>query len=109
MKAKSELAHTVVQALAARTGEHQVLPAAALVFAADYRRMAWKYESISYATILRNVGCVYQTVSIAASVLGVGVCAIGGGWGALASGGLGAVLNDRAIVGAMVLGVPDVR
>lgn len=81
-------------------------PSVALIFAADYERMASKYEAIAYANILRNVGAVYQTVSLAVTALGLGSCAVGGGWGLLERNVLTELLGGRSIVGGMLLGRP---
>ncbi len=79
-------------------------PSVALLFAADYEQMSDKYEAIAYATILRNVGAIYQTVSLCAEALGIGNCCVGGGWSTIEREVLAEGLHGRIIVGAMLLG-----
>jgi SagB-type dehydrogenase family enzyme len=80
----------------------------ALLFALDHSRMSMKYEAVAYATALRNVGGIYQTISLAAEVAGLGVCAIGGGWGFLEKNVLKSMLGSHVLIGAMLLGYPDI-
>lgn len=96
----------VIATLCGPCGIGEPLPGVGLLFAADYRRIADKYGAIAYATILRNVGAIYQTVSLAAAALGLGACAVGGGWGALENGIVAELLPGRALVGGMLLGIP---
>lgn len=56
-------------------GEPQVL----IVLAARFSRVNWKYESIAYSLILKNVGIVYQTMYLVATAMGLAPCALGGG------------------------------
>jgi SagB-type dehydrogenase family enzyme len=57
----------------------EVNPPLLIVFACRISRMSWKYEGMSYATILKNVGAAMQTVYVAATGLGLACCAVGGG------------------------------
>lgn len=100
-------ARAAIELLSVPTGQRVALAPAAVVFAADYQRMAWKYEGIAYATILRNVGCIYQTLSLSAISMGLGSCALGGGWGSLEESTLASALGSKVIVGAMLFGLPD--
>jgi SagB-type dehydrogenase family enzyme len=84
-------------------------PGVALLFAADYERMGSKYEAIAYATILRNVGAIYQTVCLVAEALGLAACAVGGGWGRLERQTLSAYLANQVIVGGILVGIPADR
>ena len=42
-------------------------------------RTTWKYDSIAYSVILKEVGCLLQTLYLAATALGLGACALGAG------------------------------
>jgi len=46
---------------------------------ANFSRMQWKYQSMAYSTILKDVGAIYQTLYLAALEYDLGVCAIGTG------------------------------
>jgi SagB-type dehydrogenase family enzyme len=42
-------------------------------------RVFWKYESMAYALMLKNVGALYATMYLVASAMGLAPCALGGG------------------------------
>lgn len=50
-----------------------------LILSARFQRIAWKYESIAYALILKHVGVIYQTMYLAATAMGLAPCALGCG------------------------------
>ena len=52
-------------------------PQILITIAARFGRMSWKYSSIAYALILKDVGVLMQTFYLMATDLGLGGCAIG--------------------------------
>src|SRR5262249_2038339 len=50
-----------------------------ITLAARFARMAWKYSAIAYATILKHVGVVYQTMYLVATAMRLAPCGVGGG------------------------------
>ena len=52
-------------------------PQILITIAARFGRMSWKYSSIAYSLILKNVGVLTQTLYLMATDLGLGGCAIG--------------------------------
>ncbi|AUX41296.1 hypothetical protein SOCE26_027060 [Sorangium cellulosum] len=54
-------------------------PQVLIVVAARFPRVSWVYESIAYATILKDVGGLYQTLYLVASAMDLAACAVGGG------------------------------
>jgi SagB-type dehydrogenase family enzyme len=54
-------------------------PQILVVLAARFGRMTWKYESIAYAAILKNVGALLQTMYLVATAMGLAPCAVGTG------------------------------
>ena len=48
-----------------------------IVIAARFGRVSWKYSSVAYSLILKDVGVLTQTLYLAATDLGLGGCAIG--------------------------------
>jgi len=56
-----------------------VWPNVLLVITARFQRVSWKYESIAYATILKDVGILYQTMYLVATAMKLAPCAIGAG------------------------------
>ncbi|MCP4619357.1 MAG: SagB/ThcOx family dehydrogenase [Bradyrhizobium sp.] len=55
------------------SGPPQVL----ITIAARFGRISWKYSSIAYSLILKDVGCMIQTFYLTATDMGLGGCAIG--------------------------------
>jgi SagB-type dehydrogenase family enzyme len=75
-----------------------------LILAARFPRLAWKYESIAYALILKHVGVVFQTMYLAATAMGLGPCAIGGGDADLFARAAGTDYCAETSVGEFLLG-----
>jgi SagB-type dehydrogenase family enzyme len=77
-----------------------------VAISARLARTSWKYDSIAYAVILKEVGCLMQTLYLAASALRLGVCALGSGPLDLLPRltGVDAFLEPQ--VGEMVIGRP---
>ena len=54
-------------------------PQVLITIAARFGRISWKYSSIAYSLILKDVGSLLQTLYLAATDMGLGGCAIGTG------------------------------
>lgn len=52
-------------------------PQILITIAARFGRVSWKYSSIAYALILKDVGVLLQTLYLMATDMGLGGCAIG--------------------------------
>jgi SagB-type dehydrogenase family enzyme len=52
-------------------------PQVVITIAARFGRVSWKYSSIAYALILKDVGVLIQTLYMMATDMGLGGCAIG--------------------------------
>jgi SagB-type dehydrogenase family enzyme len=55
----------------------QGVPQVLITVAARFGRVTWKYSSIAYALILKDVGALLQTLYLMATDMGLGGCAIG--------------------------------
>jgi SagB-type dehydrogenase family enzyme len=53
------------------------VPQILVTIAARFGRMSWKYSSLAYALILKDVGVLIQTLYVMATDMGLGGCAIG--------------------------------
>jgi SagB-type dehydrogenase family enzyme len=53
------------------------VPQILITIAARFGRISWKYSSIAYALILKDVGVLTQTLYLMATEMGLGGCAIG--------------------------------
>jgi oxazoline/thiazoline dehydrogenase len=81
-------------------------PHTLIVLAARFPRVNWKYESIAYSLILKNVGVVYQTMYLVAAAMGLAACALGGGSGVYFGEATGLDYWEESAVGEFVLGRP---
>jgi len=52
-------------------------PQVLITIAARFGRLSWKYGSIAYALVLKDVGVLMQTLYLMATDMGLGGCAIG--------------------------------
>jgi SagB-type dehydrogenase family enzyme len=53
------------------------LPQILITIAARFGRVSWKYSSLAYALILKDVGVLMQTFYLMATEMGLGGCALG--------------------------------
>jgi len=54
-------------------------PQLMLVLTARFARVAWKYQTMAYAVMLKHVGVVMQTLYLVATAMGLAPCGLGGG------------------------------
>jgi len=52
-------------------------PQIVITIAARFGRISWKYSSLAYGLILKDVGVLIQTLYLVAADMGLGACAIG--------------------------------
>jgi SagB-type dehydrogenase family enzyme len=52
-------------------------PHVRLVITSRILRNSWKYEKIAYRLVLQDLGCLYQTLSLTATALGLASCILG--------------------------------
>jgi SagB-type dehydrogenase family enzyme len=52
-------------------------PQILITIAARFGRVSWKYSSLAYALILKDVGVLMQTFYLMATEMGLGACALG--------------------------------
>ncbi len=46
-----------------------------LLITSRFPRLSWKYQSMAYATTLKGLGCLYQTLYLVATAMGLAPCA----------------------------------
>ena len=66
-------------ARAAATADGVVSPQVLLVIAARFGRVMWKYQSMAYALILKDLGALMQTMYLVATSMDLAPCALGAG------------------------------
>ncbi|BBY53138.1 SagB family peptide dehydrogenase [Mycobacterium koreense] len=79
-------------------------PQVLLVIAARPGRILWTYEQIGYALILKDVGALMQTLYLAGTAMGIGVCAQGFGDTAAFTAATGVDERQECSVGSVVVG-----
>lgn len=73
-----------------------------------HKRLAWKYSGMAYATTLKNVGTLYQSMYLVATAMGLAPCALGNGNTPLIVAALGLDESQEVPVGEFILGTrPD--
>lgn len=100
----AEEAATEVLNLAWATADRRSRPQVYIGVTARFQRLQWKYESMVYAAILKNLGALYQTMYLVATALGQAPCALGGGRSDLLSEMLGLDYCEESQVGEFLLG-----
>jgi SagB-type dehydrogenase family enzyme len=80
------------------------LPEVLLVIAARFQRVSWKYESIAYSLILKDVGVLLQTMYLVATAMSLSPRALGGGDSDLFARAAGTDYYVEASVGELALG-----
>ncbi|MDP2846656.1 MAG: SagB family peptide dehydrogenase [Humidesulfovibrio sp.] len=72
--------------------------------AARIGRTAWKYESIAFKLINQDMGCLYQTLYLVATALGLSPCALGSVNTDQLGKALGIDWREEPFIGAFTLG-----
>jgi oxazoline/thiazoline dehydrogenase len=75
-----------------------------VVLSARFQRLTWKYESIAYALLLKDVGVLYQTMYLVATAMGLAPCALGNGNSDLFAEAAGLESHAETSVGEFLLG-----
>jgi SagB-type dehydrogenase family enzyme len=83
-----------------RASDMQVL----IIIAARFGRVAWKYESIAYSLVLKEVGVLLQTMYLAATAMQLAPCAVGTGDTEMFAQAAGLSYFEESSVGEFALG-----
>ncbi|MBV8544702.1 MAG: SagB family peptide dehydrogenase [Acidobacteria bacterium] len=86
------------------TQEPYAPPQVLLTITARFARVFWKYESMGYALILKDVGALMQTLYLVAEAMGLGACAIGGGDSDVFAAAAGVDYYEETSVGEFIIG-----
>jgi SagB-type dehydrogenase family enzyme len=81
-----------------------VIPDVLITLTSRFQRLSWKYDAIAYATTLKNVGALYQTMYLVATDMELAPCALGGGDSALVAEAMGLDPLVEGSVGEFMLG-----
>ncbi|MEU4837295.1 SagB family peptide dehydrogenase [Nocardia testacea] len=81
-------------------------PQVVLLLAARAGRVMWTYEQVAYASILKHVGVLMQTVYLAGTAMGLGICAQGFSDTAAFVAAAGVDELEECGVGSIIVGSP---
>lgn len=90
------------------TGLKADLPPVFFGLTARFQRNSWKYESIAYSVILKDVGCLIQTFYLVATAMDLAPCALGSGNSDLLSKIIKTDYYQESTVGEFILGSKNV-
>jgi SagB-type dehydrogenase family enzyme len=82
----------------------QAKPQVLIVLTSRFQRLSWKYRGLAYATTLKNVGVLFQTMYLVATAMQLAPCALGTGNSSLFAEALGIEFFVESSVGEFVLG-----
>jgi SagB-type dehydrogenase family enzyme len=71
---------------------------------ARFQRLSWKYSSIAYTLMLKDVGGLYQTMYLVAEAMGLAPCALGAGHADWLCRAAGLNYLEESPVGEFLLG-----
>lgn len=75
-----------------------------LVLAARFQRVSWKYSTLAYSLILKDVGAVMQTMYLVATAMDLAPCALGVGDSDVFARAIGSDYYAETSVGEFALG-----
>lgn len=75
-----------------------------IVIAARFQRVAWKYASIAYSLVLKDVGVLYDTMYLVATAMGLAPCGVGCGNADAFARAAGLDYYEQSSVGEFLLG-----
>lgn len=102
LSARTKAVNTLLKS-AARTA-HTSIPQILVIVSARFTRMMWRYQSIAYSAILKDVGVLYQTFYLVATAMGLSACALGVGNSDLFAEAIGTNYYEESSVGEFILG-----
>ena len=80
------------------------MPQVLFIFAARFQRIAWVYQSIAYSLILKDVGCLQQTMYLVATAMNLAPSAVGVGNSDVFTAAVGTNYYAETSVGEFILG-----
>lgn len=100
---RNELTDALLRDAMRSTGQEGT-PQVLITIAARFQRLSWKYESMAYSVVLKNVGVLYQTMYLVATAMDLSPCALGGGDSDLFARAAGLDYYAETSVGEFLLG-----
>jgi oxazoline/thiazoline dehydrogenase len=82
-------------------------PQIVFVLTSRFKKIAWKYEKMSYRCTLISMGAIFQTMSLVATSMNLASCIIGSGDSSLFAEALNIDSLEEGAIGEFALGVPS--
>lgn len=101
-KPNKETERLIDDAYTASALEHEL--GVLMVITARFQRVNWKYASIAYSLILKDVGVLLQNMYLVATAMGLAPCALGAGDSDLFARAAGIDYLTESSVGEFILG-----
>ena len=79
-------------------------PQVLVIMGARFTRLSWKYENMAYATTLKNVGVLYESMYLTGAAMGLACCALGNSDSGLFAQATGLRVEEESSVGEFTLG-----
>jgi SagB-type dehydrogenase family enzyme len=86
------------------TAAMDTVPQVVLLITARFGRVMWKYESMAYALVLKQVGVLYQTLYLTATAMSLAPCGLGGGNSDAFCAAAGCDFYEETTVGEFIVG-----
>jgi len=86
-------------------GVNSTAPQIVFVLTSRFKKIAWKYEKMSYRCTLISVGTIFQTMSLVATSMDLASCIVGSGDSSLFGEALGINILEEGAVGEFALGI----
>ncbi len=102
LSARTKAVNTLLKSAASTA--HTRIPQILIIVSARFPRMMWRYQSIAYSAILKDVGVLYQTFYLVATAMGLSACALGVGNSDLFAEAAGSNYYEESSVGEFILG-----
>jgi oxazoline/thiazoline dehydrogenase len=100
----TEAADALLKDAGVSAGLEEETPQILITIAARFPRLSWKYESIAYSLMLKNVGALFQTMYLVATAMDLAPCALGGGDSDLFARAAGLDYYTETSVGEFLIG-----
>ncbi|MBA3957078.1 MAG: SagB family peptide dehydrogenase [Parachlamydiaceae bacterium] len=82
-------------------------PQIVFVLTSRFKKIAWKYEKMSYRCTLISMGAIFQTMSLVATSMNLASCIVGSGDSSLFAEALNIDSLEEGAIGEFTLGVPS--
>ena len=103
IKVREEDQNTMLEYATTAQGSGVSKPSVLLFYTARFQRVSWKYSTVAYSLILKEVGALQQTMYLVATAMDLAPCALGSGDSDFFSRMTGLSYEVESTVGEFVL------